>query len=258
MYLKSVISMASVVLHFRNGTELLQCMRAGRPCREVVLWDGTRISHPPARAGLLEAITELWLEHVYTDGFYSPADGDVIVDAGANIGIFTLQMARQNRRCRVIALEPFAENFKYLQSNIANARVGNVTCHEMALGAAFSKGEMQATGSRSLDHVLRVDPAAANGVPIIPLSGLFELARADEIAFLKVDIEGSENGVFAASSPDVLVHFKRIAMEYHDQIVPGTLELLNRVLAGTHEITVRPSKMEGCGILLARRRDLKK
>jgi hypothetical protein len=48
--------------------------------------------------------------------------------------------------------------------------------------------------------------------------------------------------------------FKRIAMEYHDQIVPGTLELLRRVLSPTHEITVHPAKMEGCGILLARRR----
>jgi hypothetical protein len=51
-----------------------------------------------------------------------------------------------------------------------------------------------------------------------------------------------------------LISFKRIAMEYHDQIVPGTLELLRRVLRPTHEITVRPSRMEECGILLAGRR----
>jgi hypothetical protein len=43
----------------------------------------------------------------------------------ANVGIFTIQMARQNRRCRV-----------------------------------------------SLDHVLRVDAAAADGIPVIPLSGI--------------------------------------------------------------------------------------
>ena len=80
---------------------------------------------------------------------------------------------------------------------------------------------------------------------MIPLSGLFDLARAQEIDFLKVDIEGSEHDVFAAASPDLLRRFKRIAMEYHDQIVPGTLALLHRVLTPTHEITVRPSKMEG-------------
>ncbi|MFY9646608.1 MAG: FkbM family methyltransferase [Terriglobales bacterium] len=261
MYLKSILLMASLMTHFRNGRTLVARMRAGEPWDEVVRWDGTVLSHPIGRGGFLEAIVEVWLQHTYTSGFYSAADGDVIVDAGANVGIFAIQMARQNRRCRVIALEPFPENFKYLEANVARARLGNITCCEMALGAAFSRGHMQAHGSRSLDHVLQLDSTEADGMPVIPLGGLFALAQANlagtqEIALLKVDIEGSEHDVFAAAPPDLLVHFKRIAMEYHDQIVPGTLDLLRRVLKPTHEINVRPSKMEGCGILLARRRDL--
>jgi FkbM family methyltransferase len=258
MYLKSVLQMGSLMLHFRNGHTLVQRMRAGQPCDEVVLWDGTHISHPPARDGLLEAVVELWLEHVYTAGFYRPANGDVIVDAGANVGLFAIQIARQNRRCRVLALEPFTENFRYLEANVTRACPETVTCCEVALGARFSKGQMQAVGSRSLDHVLRAESGAADCIPVIPLAGLFDLVRAQEIDFLKVDIEGSEHDVFAAASPSTLNRFKRIAMEYHDQIAPGTLGLLRNVLAETHEIMVRPSKMEGCGILLARRRDLKK
>ena len=74
--------------------------------------------------------------------------------------------------------------------------------------------------------MLRVDSNQGDGIPVIPLSGLFDLVRAQEIDFLKVDIEGSEHDVFAAASPDVLGRFKRIAMEYHDQIAPGTLALL--------------------------------
>jgi FkbM family methyltransferase len=258
MYLKSVLQMGSLLLHFRNGVTLVQRMRTTQPCDEVVLWDGTRISHPLGRGGLLEALVELWLEHVYTNEFYRPANADVIVDAGANVGLFAIQMARENRHCRVIALEPFAENFRYLKANVARACPDTVTCCEVALGGRFSKGEMQAVGSRSLDHILRVNPNNANGFPVVPLSGLFDLARAQEIDFLKVDIEGSERDVFAAASPEVVGRFKRIAMEYHDQIVPGTLELLRGVLSSTHGITVRPSKMEGCGILLARRRDIDK
>jgi len=257
MYLKSVLQMASLTLHFRNGLTLVERMRASEPCDEVVLWDGTRISHPPQRGGLLEAVVELWLEHAYTAGFYRPANGDVIVDAGANIGLFAIQMARQNRRCRILALEPFEENFTYLQANVAAACPDTVTCCNVAMGAGFGKGQMQAVGSRSLDHVLRIESGAAKSIPVIPLAGLFDLARAQEIDFLKVDIEGSEHDVFASASPDLLGRFKRIAMEYHDQIVPGTLDLLRRVLGPTHKIVVHPSTMEGCGILLARRQDLK-
>lgn len=258
MYLKSVLQMASLMVRFRNGRTLVQRMRAARPCDEIVLWDSTRISHPPERSGLLEAVVELWLERVYTAQFYRPGDGDVIVDAGANVGLFTIQIARQNSRCRVIALEPFAENFKYLETNVARACPKNVICREVALGAGFSRGKMQAVGSRSLDHVLRTDSAADNGIPVVPLAGLFDLAHAQEIDFLKVDIEGSEHDVFAAAAPDIFPRFKRIALEYHDQIVAGTLELLRRVLSPTHEIVIHPSTMEGCGILLARRRDLGK
>ncbi len=257
MYLKSVLQMASLMVHFRNGRTLVQRMRAAKPCDEVVLWDGTRILHPPGRGGLLEAVVELWLERVYTAGFYAPANGDVIVDAGANVGLFTIQMARQNRHCRVIALEPFAENFQFLQTNVARACPGNVTCHEIALGGEFTKGVMKAVGFRSLDHVLQTESTSANGIPVIPLAGLFELARAQEIDFLKVDIEGSEHNVFAVAAPEILGRFRRIALEYHDQIAPGTLELLRRVLYPTHEVIVHPSTMEGNGILLARRRDLK-
>jgi FkbM family methyltransferase len=257
MYLKSVLQMGSLMLHFRNGAALVQSMRTAQPCGEVILWDGTHISHPPDRGGLLEAVVELWLEHVYTDGFYRSADGDVIVDAGANVGLFAIWMARENRRCRVTALEPFGENFRYLKENVARACPQTVACCEMALGAEFSKGYMQAVGARSLDHVLRANSNVADGVPVVPLAGLFDLAHSQEIDFLKVDIEGSEHDTFAAASPDVLGRFKRIAMEYHDQIVPGTLELLRGVLSFTHDITIRPSKMEGCGILLAKRRDLK-
>ncbi len=258
MYLRSVLQMASLMARFRNGSTLVDHMRNGEPCDEIVFWDGTYISHPPGRAGLLEVVVELWLEQVYTGGFYRPVDGDVIVDAGANVGLFAIQMARQNRRCRVIALEPFPENFKYLEDNVARACPKNVTCCKVALGAGFGHGHMQAIGSRSLDHVLRLDASAIDGMPVIPLAGLFELADVAEIDFLKVDIEGSEHDVFASASPDLLRRFKRIAMEYHDQIVPGTLELVCRVLESTHEITVRPSTMEGCGILLARRRDLRR
>jgi len=257
MYLKSVLQMGSLMLHFRNGTTLVQQMRAAQPSEAIVLWDGTRIAHPAHRAGLLEAVQEIWLEHVYTSDFYRPADGDVIVDAGANIGLFSIYVARQNPRCRVIALEPFAENFQYLQANVAEACPRNVTCREIAMGADFGRGQMQAVGERSLDHMLRYDADETGGISVIPLAGLFDLAHAEEIDFLKVDIEGSEHDVFAGASSELLSRFKRIAMEYHDQIAPGTLDLLRRVLHSSHEITVRPSHMEGCGILLARRRGLK-
>ena len=258
MHLKSLVHMGALMLRFRNGATLVHQMRAGEPSSEAVLWDGTRIAHPPEREGLLEALQEIWLERTYTDDFYRPGKGDVIIDAGANVGVFSIYIARQNRDCRVFALEPFAENFRYLQENVTRSGLGNITCFEMALGGGFGQAQMQAVGTRSLDHVLVASQTAVaveSAVDVIPLSGLFKLAAAREIDFLKVDIEGAERDVFAAASPEVLARINRVAMEYHDCLVPGTLELLRTRLAPTHETMVVPSQLAGCGMLRARRRD---
>ncbi len=49
MKLKNILHMGSLSLRFRNGSTLVRQMRASVPSEAVVLWDGTRIAHPPAR-----------------------------------------------------------------------------------------------------------------------------------------------------------------------------------------------------------------
>jgi FkbM family methyltransferase len=244
--------------HFRNGGRLVRAVRGGPPCDAAVLWDGTRIAHPEGRPGLVEIVVELWLEQPYTrGGFYRPAAGDVVVDAGANVGVFSVWMARRNPRGRVTALEPFAENFEYLRANLRAAKLGpdRVEPHRVALGASAGQGRMVAVGDRSLDHTLAPGGTAPDGepVPVVPLGGLFDLAKADRISLLKVDIEGSERDVFEGADPATLRRFDRIALEYHDNLRPGTLALLRERLGPTHETVTHPSSVEGCGILLAAR-----
>jgi hypothetical protein len=106
--------------------------------------------------------------------------------------------------------------------------------------------------------VLTTSPEGAespDSVPIIPLSGLFDLARVGRIAWLKVDIEGSEREAFEGGTPETFRRIDRMAVEYHDNLRPGTLNVLCDRLATTHDTLVVPSSIEGCGILLARLRD---
>ena len=259
MTLRSLLMYGRLLRGFRNGWRLIQTIRGGPPCESAVLWDGTRISHPPGRSGLVEIIVELWLEQPYTrGGFYRPADGDVIVDAGANVGVLSIWMSRQNPHCRVIALEPFAENFDYLEANLRAARLGveRVEPHRVALGPTFGQGWMTAVGNRSLDHTLALggETSGVRTVPMIPLAGLFDLTQTDQISLLKVDIEGSEHDAFEHADPNTLRRFDRIAIEYHDNIRPGTLALLQARLEPTHHCISRASTVEGCGLLLAARR----
>lgn len=237
---------------FRNGVELARALHSRRPCGRAVLWSGGEILHPPTRLGLAETISEVWHREAYTfDGFYRPATGGVVVDGGANVGLFTIWTARQARGLRVLAIEPFDENFGYLETNLA--RVTGATTHRLALGSRFASGAMVRRGTRSLDHqVDGASPPSAEAPPrVIPLEGVIDLAATTRVAFLKLDIEGAERDLFDTASSAMLRCFGRIALEYHDHLRPGTLALLEERLSHTHRLAVYRSALAGCGVLRA-------
>jgi FkbM family methyltransferase len=213
------------------------------------------LEHPSGRAGLVEALVEIWIEKVYTpSGFYIARAGDVIVDVGANVGLFSIWMSRLNRACRVVALEPFVENYECLCNNTHKACPNNVETHQIALGECYRTGQMKAVGNRSLDHMLSLEDldGSRDTIPVVPIQGLFDLARASRIALLKVDIEGAEYQAFERADSQTLGRIDRLAIEYHDHLRPGTLDMLRNRLVNTHQLKIIPSCLTGCGVLLAR------
>ncbi len=241
---------------FRNGASMVRDYRAGRPCQEAILWNGIRLIHPPGRGGLLGTILELWVEECYTsDGFYEPRAGDVVLDVGAHVGLFSIWLIRRVPTIRVFAVEPSKENAPCLRANLRSFGASTVEVLECAMGAGTGLGRLEAATDRSIDHRLvdasEEDPDA---VPILSLIELVEKTGSDRIAMLKIDIEGAEYDAFEATSDEVLDRIDRVAMEYHDHMIPGTLGMLHRRFARTHKITVQPTEDRGYGVFLARHR----
>ena len=238
---------------FRNGFELIQTLRGGAETHTAIVRDGTRIVHPDRQGGLAGTISELWIQQCYTaGGFYQPRGGDVIIDVGAHVGLFSIWIARQQPTCRVVALEPFQANFKCLQSNIESAGLTTFETFQLAIGPGYGWGQMRKCTGRSIDHRITVTRSPDNdAVPTVPLEALPVLAKTERIAFLKMDVEGAEHEAFANVEPDTLRRFERIALEYHDNLVPGTLELVTKKLCQTHKVSVQPTANRGYGILLA-------
>ena len=136
-------------------------------------------------------------------------EGDVVVDAGAHVGTFSIPLALQGYS--VIAFEPSSAAFTLLEQNIALNGV-SVDARNKGLGsqtstASLRDGEDGNTGSRSL-----VDGA-----------GTIEIARLDDQVphadAIKIDVEGMElrvlqgaKKIIEASSPAVLfeVHLSQM------------------------------------------------
>lgn len=230
---------AFLATKFRNGFGLAAQYRRHQPCDCVVLWDGTVLTYPRECHGMLETILEIWHDQVYTGTYYHPGHGDVVVDAGANVGLFSVWFARQHQDCQVIAFEPFTENFQTLEKNIASARVTNVKVHRAGLGAGPGFGQMEAVGQRSLDHRLIVNASAQpDSFPVYSFADVIELSSRKNIALFKVDIEGSEYDLFESARSEDLGRVQKFAIEYHEHLRPGVLDLLRLKLAATHELKV--------------------
>lgn len=243
--------------NFRNANELVRSYLERTACPSAVLPDGTTIRHPADRTGLAGMLLEVWFDQVYTGRFYTPRPGDTVIDAGANVGAFSLLLARTQPACQVLAFEPFAENFELLRANLGAAVGRTVRLFPMGLSGESSVGVMADGGRRSQDHRLVAPPgagAAPDAVHTVDFAGVLALAGADTIALFKCDIEGSEHDLFATADAGHLARVRRFAVEYHDHNRPGTLALLEQRLSPTHAVEVRPDPEGGYGMLYAVRK----
>jgi FkbM family methyltransferase len=239
---------------FCNGDELARSYTERTPCDRAVCLDGVVIRHPPGRTGLAQMLLEVWYDQVYTRGFYRPRPGDTVIDAGANVGLFSLWLARRHPDCRVLAFEPFDENYRLLVDNLAAAGAANVRPLRVGLAAGSGLGAMIDGGERAQDHRLTAAPADGAGGAAVPTCGFADvlaLAGAGRVALFKCDIEGCERDLFERADAADLGRVVRYAVEYHEHIRPRTLELLRDRLGPTHELVVRPAPTPSYGMLYA-------
>jgi FkbM family methyltransferase len=146
--------------------------------------------------------------------------GDIVLDAGANIGIFTLLASRIAEL--VIAVEPDPENFSYLKYNIELNRAKNVLPIRKALsnyhgtGYISGKGALKALSLRGSGHAVEVTTIDK----LLKDLGL----SARGVDAMKMDIEGSE---IHALDGDYLENLRVLMLETHGR---RTLEHVRSIL----------------------------
>ncbi|KAH6894199.1 amino acid adenylation domain-containing protein [Thelonectria olida] len=158
-------------------------------------------------------------KEIFEDHTYNVAelpDNAFIIDAGANIGMFTLYMKKKYPSSKILAFEPAPETFGTLARNVELHKLEGVELHECALGSKETTQTLTFyptfPGNSTLvpeekEHIKRVGHEANMGdfvdkmfkdaseisVPIKRLSHFLQ-DRTDlvSIDLLKVDVEGAE------------------------------------------------------------------
>lgn len=168
-------------------------------------------------------IREIFEENVYRmhDNFF--VEEGVVLDVGANIGVFTLNvLLRAKNNCKpvtIYAIEPEPHNLELLRKNLdQNAWLYDAGRVVIVTSAISDKhGSAYIPDNHGGSSIAYGDSSNKPNIETITLDEFFETYDIDKVSFAKFDIEGSEIPVLLSASDENLDKIRRIALEFDEQ-----------------------------------------
>ena len=156
--------------------------------------------------------------------------GDIVIDAGANIGLHTLNMAKiVGKTGKVFAFEPEITNFGILKKNIKLNNYTNIFAEHKAVGEKDGIATLYRSNHPGM-HKIDSKPQHSKdklNVDIISLDNFFNKNHIQpKIDFIKIDVEGFELSVLKGMK-NILKNNKniKILLElYHNKLHEEDLE----------------------------------
>lgn len=204
------VTIASAQLHFRSFSSDLQIIRS---------W-------------LKEDLAK---QYDHTDDFEG-----IIIDAGGHIGMASVALARRFPNRKIITLEPSAENFALLIEN--TKAFPNVTPMNYALGPEDGELTLFDRTGNTDGFIVGQDPqladveAQSQAVRVISIPTLLKEIGEDQIALLKLDIEGFEVELFSRQT-EWMRNVGVLAIELHEWFRTGsTRAYINATQKGRRDL----------------------
>lgn len=148
-----------------------------------------------------------------------------VVDAGANIGLFTVKLSRVYPNANFYCIEPENSNYRIMRHNVSNLNAKTYKC-----GVWKNRNNLRVTttelSSGTVGYVVgeTEDNTEVTGISI---GNIIEDNHIEEIDILKMDIEGSEFALyFSDEYKRWISKVKMIIMEIHEDYFKGCRILL--------------------------------
>ncbi|OIQ05905.1 MAG: hypothetical protein AUK59_01995 [Candidatus Altarchaeum sp. CG2_30_32_3053] len=204
----------------KNWGEISILIIKGRKPTTVILRNGIQIDAPEDNT-LVEMVQEIFFKNVYNPVDLSIKTSDIVVDIGANIGVFTLFAAYKTQNI-VYAFEPFPKNVEFLNRNIHTNDLHNILTHCVAVSDKIGSTKLfliEISGGHLLfDHNIKGKLEKYVEVPTITLQRIMDDKNLEYIDFLKLDCEGAEGSILMSTPKDYLKRIRKITMEFHDNV----------------------------------------
>lgn len=193
----------------------------------------------------------------FKNGFYSFLDDNeevILVDLGANIGLFSLYISSICKE--VYAVEPTPSHIKIMKDLLDKLKVKNIFPNQVAIHTKNGEEEFQLNSSNStMNSFIRhgIDPGGKDSVmvPTTTLADFIKNTVKKRVNFVKMDIEGFENViVHDPSFEDAIKEIDAIYVEVHDFEGVGKMEEnVNKVIERLKSLGKKTIKLTYDGVL---------
>ncbi len=156
---------------------------------------------------------------IYGTGERAVQPGDVVLDCGANVGVFTRNALRAGARL-VVAIEPAPENIECLRRNfVQEIAAGRVVVYEKGVWDKDDFLTLQVDPHNSAaDSFLIHREGGVEGkkIPLTTIDKLVAELKIEKVGYIKMDIEGAEPEALKGAKEQIARHAPRLAIAaYH-------------------------------------------
>ncbi len=162
-------------------------------------------------------VSEVWAQDIYRVGGFEIKEDDTVIDIGAHIGIFSVQAGSQAKR--IIAFEPFRENYDILRKNILLNNIKNITTVNLGVSGKRGKRRIYFDKTNSSCNSICIKSDNSAEIRCITLEDVFRNYKINRCNYLKIDCEGAEYEILFNTPDKIFERIDRIALEYHDDFM---------------------------------------
>ena len=169
--------------------------------------------------------------------------GASAIDVGANIGIHTCVLSKcVGEQGVVYAYEPVMRNVRDLESNLLINQITNVVVRDVGVGAQTGSVPFHFTEENDFNKGMsRYDPNAKDSIPVVSLDD--DLRSVENIALIKVDVEGMEVAVIKGSREVLGKHRPYLVLELNQN--DWSISDLAELIPYKHRVFIKPVDLTG-------------
>lgn len=185
---------------------------------------------------------------IYFDGAHNIQPGDIVLDCGANVGVFT-RGALAKGASKVIAIEPGPENVECLRRNFKEEILaGRVIVYPKGVWDKDDELELNVDPENSAadSFVIKRTGARTVKVPLTTIDKLTGELGLSKIDFIKMDIEGAEPNALDGAAAILKRDKPRLSISaYHAADHPVTIPAKVRAARGDYAVKCGPCNAVG-------------